>query len=113
MGIFEMIVAIVLITTVGSAVEQHLKNQRRSRSGDTGVEEALRRIRDEMAEVRRSTTDVVLSFESTLQRLEARVQHLERTALGGAAGQSAISAGGVPAPASQQVRETELVVGPR
>ena len=56
-------------------------------------------MRAEMAEMRRSTHDVVLSFESTLQRLEDRVQHLERTALGGAPGPSAISAGNVSMPA--------------
>jgi hypothetical protein len=109
MGFFEMIVAVVLITTAGSAVEAHLKNQRRPRRSSAALEEALQQLRAEMAEMRRATHDVVLSFESTLQRLESRVQHLERTALSGASSPSAIPAGpaSLPAPA----RSTEWIGG--
>ncbi len=48
---------------------------------DMDVLKAVEELRGEIAALRQHETEAVLSFDSTLQTLDARVQHLERAAL--------------------------------
>lgn len=47
---------------------------------EAALQDRLRPVREEMAQLRQETNDLILSFDTTLQRLEARVQELERKA---------------------------------
>jgi hypothetical protein len=76
-----MVVLLVLISSITKVVKTYIEKQHSSQYGSAALRDALREVRAEMAELRQTRSDVVLSFESTVQRLEARVQHLERCAL--------------------------------
>ena len=63
-------------------------------SGDRNLLRAIEEVRAEVAALKRHETDAILSFDSTLQTLDARVKHLERGALGdGTAGRTSLSGG--------------------
>jgi hypothetical protein len=57
-------------------------------SGDRNLLRAIEEVRAEVAALKRHETDAILSFDSTLQTLDARVKHLERYALGDGAADS-------------------------
>jgi hypothetical protein len=63
-------------------VKTYYKARAKKGTVDPAVQETLRAVREEMAELRRSSSDVVLTFDATLQRLDTRLQHLEQQALG-------------------------------
>jgi ankyrin repeat protein len=101
MGPFEMVVAIVAIGSIAGVLKSYFErrvvlDQQRDRSRDAALQEALRQVREEMAQLRQSTNDTILSFDSTLQRLGDRVQHLEQSALGTGA-----TSGALPGAASR------------
>jgi hypothetical protein len=73
----------------------------------------LQQMNEEMARLRQSSTDVVLSYEGTLQRLEARLEHLERKALDGAAASGAVAPGAYATPAPRTASQAELAAGAR
>jgi hypothetical protein len=97
---FIMIVLIVFIgcatgvvtnalNVVKSYLDKKLKiEELRARNSEAALQEALRHAREEMGQFRHSTNDLILSFDSTLQRLDDRLQSVERVALkaGGASG---------------------------
>lgn len=89
MGPFEMVVAIVLIgclTGMFCHVVDALKAYATARTNrgqvDAMVQEALRQVLEELARLHQKTNDAVLSFDATLQRMEARLQHVEQRGLG-------------------------------
>lgn len=55
--------------------------ERRGRRGDPEVLQAVQELRAEIAALKRQESEAVLSFDSTLQTLDARLKHLERRGL--------------------------------
>jgi hypothetical protein len=83
MGLWEMVVLVVFITSVANVVKAVVQpGSGRLGVSEARLQEALRQVREEMAQLRRESHEVVLSFDATLQRLDTRVQGLERQALG-------------------------------
>jgi hypothetical protein len=82
MGFAEMIIAIVFITAVSNVI-RHVVRPSSGRPGvsEARLQEALQQAREETAKLRRENQELILSFDSSLQRLDARLQHLERQAL--------------------------------
>jgi hypothetical protein len=117
MGIFQMIVAVValgcitgLLFIAMDTVKQVLLARPRLGGSDPALRDALNELREEVRQLRQTTQDGVLSFDATLQRLEARLQHVEQRALG--AGQAAPVRGiVVPAPNTVPVPTTVPVAG--
>jgi hypothetical protein len=111
---FAMVVSIVGLVTVGRTVRYYLDwrmrmADRQLGSGDPGVQRTLQELRAEIAALKQHEAEAVLSFDSTLQTLDARVKHLERSALGdGAAERMAL---GAAAPRIEQLTPTTLKSG--
>jgi hypothetical protein len=108
-GFLEMIVLIVFIKAVADVVKTVMHNsppgaaglfERRAGVTEAQLQEALRQIREEMAQLRQSSLDVILTFDSTLSRLDDRLQHLEQRTLGTGAAPSLPAVGGKPSPAT-------------
>lgn len=90
---FIMIVLVVFIgcatgvaTSVLNVVKSYLDKklrieELRARNSEAALQEALRHAREEMGQFHQSTNDLILSFDSTLQRLDDRLQGVERVAL--------------------------------
>jgi len=85
---FEMVVMVVAIGCATGLIGQLIDAWKttmvtRVKRGtlDPSLHETLKAVREEMAQLRRSSSDVVLTFDATLQRLDARLQHLEQRAL--------------------------------
>jgi hypothetical protein len=84
-----MVVAIVAIGCgtglIGQAIDAWKTTQtakaKRGGAVDPSLQATLQTVREEMAQLRRSSSDVVLTFDATLQRLDARLQHLEQRSL--------------------------------
>jgi hypothetical protein len=81
-----MIVAWVGFVQIGSTIRHYLDwrlrmAERQSGAAEAGVLPAIQELRAEIAALRRHESDAVLSFDSTLQTLEARLAHLERRSL--------------------------------
>ena len=93
-----MVLGIVFLGTTTGTIHKYLDHRlhmadRRSRAGDRTVLQAIEELRAEMAAMKRHETDAILTFDSTLQSLDARLNHLERLALGsGATERSSLSA---------------------
>ena len=82
MGVLEMIVLIVLIKSLGDVAEEAFKAAAaRKRSVPDRVEAELVALRQEVAALRASTHDLILSFDSTLHEQDRRLQSLERHSL--------------------------------
>jgi hypothetical protein len=84
---FTMIVAWVGFVQIGSTIRHYLDwrlrmAERQVGSSEAGVLPAIQELRAEIAALKRNESDAVLSFDSTLQRLESRLAHLERRSLG-------------------------------
>jgi hypothetical protein len=79
MSFIEMVVVVVFIKCASDVAEQAIKvaASRRDRVPDR-VEAELVALRREIAALRTSTHDVVLSFDSTLHQQDRRIQSLER-----------------------------------
>ena len=102
-----MIIAIVTSTQIGKTVRYYLDYRMRMAErqpgiGDQNVLRAIQELRAEIAALKQHETEAVLSFDSTLQTLDARVKHLERRALGeGTAERAPVAA---PFPAEEPAR---------
>src|SRR5207253_10421842 len=86
-----MIVAIVALKQMANTVRYYLdwrmRMLDRQGGGDRSVLGAIQELRAEIAALKQHETEAVLSFDSTLQTLDARVKHLERQSLGDSAGE--------------------------
>jgi hypothetical protein len=81
-----MILGIVAVVQVRKIICHYLDwrlrmAERQSGAAEAGVLPAIQELRAEIAALRRHESDAVLSFDSTLQTLEARLAHLERRSL--------------------------------
>ena len=105
MGVYEMVLGIVFLSMVTGTIHKYLDHRvRMARTGDRSVLQAIESLRAEMAAMKRHETDAILSFDSTLQTLDARVKHLERRALSESdAAHTALSAGGARTPEAARV----------
>jgi hypothetical protein len=105
-----MVLGIVFLGTTTGTIHKYLDHrlrmaERQSRAGDRTVLQAIEELRAEMAALRRHETDAILSFDSTLQTLDARLKNVERQALGtGVAERSPL-----PAAAGQPIEQPERV----
>jgi hypothetical protein len=71
--------------------------KRHGRGADAGVQRAIEELRAEMAALRQHESEAVLSFDSTLQTLDARLKHLEQRVLPAANASPASLSAGAPA----------------
>jgi hypothetical protein len=105
MGPFEMVFGIVFLSMATGTIHKYLDYRmrmadRQTKNGDRSVLQAVEALRAEMAALKRHETDAILSFDSTLQTLDARVKHLEgRALIGSNAAHTALGAGEARAPA--------------
>lgn len=88
-------VAIVGVAQAGRTIRYYLDwrmrmAERQLAGGDPGLVQAVQELRAEIAALRQHEAEAVLSFDSTLQTLDARMKHLEARALGGQSAQPAL-----------------------
>jgi hypothetical protein len=92
-----MVVAIIACKQIANTARYYLDWRMRMldrQGGDRSGLGPIEELRAEIAALKKHETEAVLSFDSTLQTLDARVKHLERGALGdGAVGRTSLSAG--------------------
>ena len=86
LGAFAMVVFWVGFVQIGNTIRHYLDwrlrmAERQSGAPEAGVLPAIQELRAEIAALRRHESDAVLSFDSTLQRLESRLAHLEGRSL--------------------------------
>src|SRR5436190_14741778 len=86
MGIGEVIVAVCGIAATASTLCVYLVMRAdvlkgRGGSTDAGTQRAIEALRAEIHALRQHEAEAVLSFDSTLQTLDARLKHLERRSL--------------------------------
>src|SRR5262249_17006255 len=102
----------VLKTGIGAVqtyLDKKLKiEELRAQNNEAALQEALRHAQAEMAQLRQSTSDVILSFDSTLQRLDERVKHLERAALSPGLAPDALPSAAPRSPAPGETAETRV-----
>ena len=60
------------------------------RGVDRSVMQAIEELRAEVAALKQHEAEVVLSFDSTLQNVDARLKHMERKSLGAGGVESAL-----------------------
>ena len=107
LGAFAMVLGIVALDTLGKTVRHYLDwrmrmAERQSGIGDRSGLQVIEELRAEVAALKQHEAEAVLSFDSTLQTLDARVKHLERRALGeGTAERAPVAA---PFPAEEPAR---------
>lgn len=101
MNPFEMVIMIVAIgcatAVVGQVIDAakaYLVLRAKRGSIDPELQQTLRAVREEMAQLRQSSHDVVLTFDATLQRLDARLRHVEQQGL--ATGRPAVALPSAP-----------------
>src|SRR3989442_1419990 len=83
------IVAIVMVFGVGAiaVVTEHFQKMAKIRANAEGkdrkaITEAIEDLRRELCDLRDTTTKYDMSFDSALQRLESRMNHMEQRADG-------------------------------
>jgi hypothetical protein len=86
MGFGEVLVAIAGMGATATTLIVYLVMRaevakRQVHGVPAGVQQAIEALRAEIAALKQHETEAVLSFDTTLQRLDARVQHLEQRAL--------------------------------
>jgi len=102
-----MIIAIVTSAQIGKTVRYYLDcrmrmAERESGIGGQNVLRAIQELRADVAALKQHEAEAVLSFDSTLQTLDARVKHLEHYRLGdGAVDRAALAARG-PRPVEER-----------
>src|SRR5438477_12059811 len=108
-----MVIAIVTSAQIGKTVRYYLDwrlrmAERQSGITDGTVLQAIQGLRAEIAALKQHEAEAVLSFDSTLQTLDARVKHLERRALGEGAVERAPVAASLPIeePARMAIRSS-------
>lgn len=95
--------AIVGIVHTGKTIRYYLDWRmrmvdRQASRADGSVASALQDLRTEIAALRKHEGEAILSFDSTLQTLNARLKHVERQALGqGAAERTPLAVTAPPA----------------
>jgi hypothetical protein len=100
---FVMVVAIVAVKTFEKVARHYmdwrLEMARRVGAGDeASLAATLQALRAEIAALKRHESEVILTFDSTLQTLDARLKNLEARALGaGPAERTPLSAEPLPA----------------
>src|SRR5260370_1287075 len=104
---FVMVLGIVGVVQGSKALRYYLDwrmqmAERQFGTGDRSVLGAIQELRAEIAAIKQHETEAVLSFDSTLQTLDARVKHLERQALSEGAAERTPPAN--PAPSAQTRR---------
>jgi hypothetical protein len=99
MGPFEMVAVIVFMSLVTGTIHKYLETSAktpRTRGGDhdRSVLRAVEDLRAEIAAMKQREAEAILTFDTTLQNLDARLKHLEKVALTtGSAGRSSLSTG--------------------
>lgn len=86
MGFFEFIIACVGISTAGSVLNSFIRYRQkvaelRLKSGSRSDQDSLvemRALRNQMTELRDTTSEYNLSFDTALQRMESRISRLEQ-----------------------------------
>jgi hypothetical protein len=106
---FSMVVAIVFLSLVAGTVHKYLDTRvgiarAQGGTGDKNVLRAVEALRAEIAALKQHESDAVLSFDSTLQTLDARVKHLEQRALGEGTAARAVPAPPTPAAVEEPAR---------
>ena len=101
LGAFAMVLGIVAFDTIGKTVRHYMDWRLRMAERQSGVADgnllhAIQELRAEITALKQHETEAVLSFDSTLQTLDARVKHLERGALGERAGERVPIAAATP-----------------
>ena len=96
---FTMVVAIVFMSLVTGTIHKYLD----TRSGiakahgagsDRSVVRAVEELRAEIAGLKQREAEAILTFDSTLQSLDARLKHMEQGALtSGGGARSSLSGG--------------------
>jgi hypothetical protein len=110
MGFGEVIVAVMgIAATAGTLCCYLVMRADVAKRGvsdvGSGVQRALEELRTEIASLRRQEAEAVLSFDSTLQTLHARVKHLEQQALPPGAGRTTPLEARTARPASELAPE--------
>ena len=87
MDFFAMIALIVFMSLLTGTIHKYLEvrvrlAEARGSGGDRNLVRAIQELREEIAALRRHETEAVLSFDSTLHNLDARMKHLEHYTLG-------------------------------
>src|SRR6266567_9298821 len=87
-----MVIAIVGIAQAGRTIRYYLDwrmrmAERQFGGRDQSLAQAIQALRAEIAALKQHETEAVLSFDSTLQTLDARLKHLERQSLSEGAGE--------------------------
>src|SRR5438067_1472784 len=87
-----MVVMIAFIVKGNETIRRYLEYrvrmaEARGIGGDRNVVQAIQELRAEVSALKQHEAEAVLSFDSTLQTLDARVKHLERRALSQGAGE--------------------------
>ena len=113
-----MIVAIVALKQMANTVRYYLDWRMnmldRQGGGDRSVLGAIQELRAEIAALKQHETEAVLSFDSTLQTLDARVKHLERQSLSEGAGERIpLTAGAARPPAEARVEASGVAAHAR
>jgi hypothetical protein len=105
-------VAIVGFGTAAKTVRYYLDwrmrmTERELGGRDQSLAQMIAQLRAEIAALKQHEAEAILSFDSTLQTLDARLKHLEQTALGdGGAERAALGAAAprVEQPAQQAIK---------
>ena len=89
---FLMVVAIVGLVQAGRTARHYMDwrmrlAERQLERGSPSMRAAIEELRAEIAALKQHETEAVLSFDSTLQSLDARLKHLERQSLGEGTGE--------------------------
>jgi hypothetical protein len=84
---FAMIALIVFMSLLTGTIHKYLEvrvrlAEARGSGGDRNLVRAIQELREEIAALRQNETEAVLSFDSTLHNLDARMKHLEHYTLG-------------------------------
>jgi hypothetical protein len=98
-----MVLGIVFLGTATGTLHKYMDvrlrlAERQSRGGDRSVLQAIEELRAEIAALRQHESDAILSFDSTLHTLDARLKNVERQALGEGAAPSASLDAAAPRP---------------
>ncbi len=100
LGGMAMIIVIVGAAQAGKTIRYYLDwrmrmTERQLGGRDQPLAQAVQELRAEIAALKQHEAEAVLSFDSTLQTLDARVKHLEGRALG-AGGDRALNSTAAP-----------------
>jgi hypothetical protein len=98
---FVMVVAIVGLVQAGRTVRHYLDwrmrmAERLSDRGNQTVKSAIQELQAEIAALKQRETEAVLSFDTTLERLAARMNRLEQRAVADGAAERAPLGAGAP-----------------